>query len=88
MKAISQHPAKLRTCPRRSPPPCHDASLAISWLQAMAPLNLFEARDLLTPAIASCNISLYYYGGFCYLMQRRYLDAARAFNTILAFIHR
>lgn len=54
----------------------------------MAPLNLFETRDLLTPAIASCNISLYYYGGFCYLMQRRYLDAARAFNSILAFIHR
>lgn len=54
----------------------------------MAPLNLFEARDLLTPAIASCNISLFYYGGFCYLMQRRYLDAARAFNHILAFIHR
>jgi translation initiation factor 3 subunit L len=57
-------------------------------LKAMAPLNLFEARDLLTPAIVGCNISVYYYGGFCYMMQRRYLDAARAFNTILAFIHR
>jgi len=59
----------------------------LPW-QAVAPLNLFEVQDLLTPAIVGCNISVYYYGGFCYLMQRRYLDAARAFNTILAFIHR
>ena len=37
---------------------------------------------------AGSHISLYYYGGFCYLMERRYLDAARVFNEILAFIDR
>ena len=37
---------------------------------------------------AGCNIALYYNTGFCYLMQRRYLDAARAFNTGLAYINR
>ena len=35
-----------------------------------------------------CNITLYYYTGFCYLMMRRYLDASRAFNTILTYINR
>ena len=37
---------------------------------------------------AGCNIALYYYGGFCYLLLRRYLDAARAFNTVLNYISR
>ena len=37
---------------------------------------------------AGCNIALYYNTAFCYLMQRRYLDAARAFNTGLAYINR
>lgn len=36
---------------------------------------------------AGCNITLYYHAGFCYLMMRRYLDASRAFNTILTFIN-
>ena len=42
------------------------------------------AKDLL----AGCNITLYYNTGFCYLMMRRYLDAARAFNIGLAYINR
>jgi hypothetical protein len=37
---------------------------------------------------AGCNIALYYHSGFCYLMLRRYLDAARAFNTVLNYILR
>jgi RNA polymerase I-associated factor PAF67 len=37
---------------------------------------------------AGANIALYYYGGFCYLMMRRFLDAARAFNTVLVYINR
>ena len=37
---------------------------------------------------AACNISLYYYAGFCYLLLRRYTDAARTFNIILNYISR
>ena len=47
-----------------------------------------QTRHSFTPRIAGCHISLFYYGGFCYLMSRRYLDAARAFNTVLAYIQR
>ncbi len=47
-----------------------------------------QTRHLFTPRIAGCHISLFYYGGFCYLMGRRYLDAARTFNTVLAYIQR
>lgn len=38
--------------------------------------------------LAGCNITLFYYSGFSYLMLRRYVDAASAFNTILAYIAR
>lgn len=38
------------------------------------------------PVNVGCNITLFYYGGFSYLMLRRYIDAATAFNTILAYI--
>jgi translation initiation factor 3 subunit L len=38
--------------------------------------------------LAGCNIALYYYSGFCYLLLRRYLDAARAFNNVLNYIAR
>ena len=37
---------------------------------------------------AGCHITLYYYAGFSYLMMRRWLDAARAFNIVLSFIAR
>ena len=37
---------------------------------------------------AACNISLYYYTGFCYLLLRRYTDAARTFNIVLNYISR
>ena len=50
--------------------------------------RLSQTRHLFTPRIAGCHISLFYYGGFCYLMSRRYLDAARTFNTVLAYIQR
>ena len=39
-------------------------------------------------AVAGCNIALYYYSGFCYLQLRRYMDAARAFNSVLTYIAR
>ncbi|KAK9824526.1 hypothetical protein WJX72_011098 [[Myrmecia] bisecta] len=57
-------------------------------LKALAPINPFVTKHLFTPKIAGCNITLYYYGGFCYLMQRRYLDAAKAFNLVLSYIAR
>ncbi len=48
--------------------------------------NCHEAESHLFPA--ACNISLYYYAGFCYLLLRRYTDAARTFNIILNYISR
>lgn len=57
-------------------------------LTAISPLNLFQSKTLLTPSIVGCHISLYYYGGFSYMMERRYVDAARALDAILSFIHR
>jgi hypothetical protein len=40
-------------------------------LKAMYPLNLFDRASLYTPKIPLCNITLYYYSGFCYVMMRR-----------------
>lgn len=57
-------------------------------LKALYPINMNDRTNLFTPEIAGCNISLYYYGGFAYLMMRRYIDAARCFNTILMYINR
>jgi hypothetical protein len=45
-----------------------------------------EAESLLF--LAACNISMYYYAGFCYLLLRRYTDAARTFNIVLNYISR
>lgn len=44
--------------------------------------------DLRVLMLAGCNIALYYYSGFCYLLLRRYTDAARAFNNVLNYIAR
>ncbi|KII85604.1 hypothetical protein PLICRDRAFT_44932 [Plicaturopsis crispa FD-325 SS-3] len=38
--------------------------------------------------VTACNVTTYYYVGFCYIMLRRYPDAIRAFVTILNFIMR
>jgi len=35
-----------------------------------------------------CQITTYYYVGFCYLMMRRYADAIRTFSQILVYIQR
>mmetsp|Transcript_19202 Transcript_19202/g.53747 ORF Transcript_19202/g.53747 Transcript_19202/m.53747 type:complete len:518 (-) Transcript_19202:405-1958(-) len=60
-----------------------------SALKAVYPINLNEPHiNLYTPKIMGANISLFYYAGFCYMMMRRYIDAARCFNTILAYINR
>ncbi|CAL5229382.1 g12696 [Coccomyxa viridis] len=57
-------------------------------LKALGVINPFQRNHLFTPKIATCNISLYYYAGFCYLLLRRYTDAARTFNIILNYISR
>ncbi|BDA50611.1 Eukaryotic translation initiation factor 3 subunit L [Coccomyxa sp. Obi] len=57
-------------------------------LKALAVVHPFQRTNLYTPKIAGCNIALYYYSGFCYLLLRRYLDAARAFNNVLNYIAR
>jgi translation initiation factor 3 subunit L len=40
-------------------------------LQAVYPINLNDQTNLFSPKIAGCNISLFYYAGFAYLMMRR-----------------
>lgn len=57
-------------------------------LKAVYPINLNDQTNLFAPKIAGCNISLFYYGGFAYLMMRRYMDAIRVFNSILMYINR
>lgn len=44
-------------------------------------------RGLFT-RVTPCHITLFYYVGFCYVMMRRYQDAARTFSHILYFISR
>ena len=71
------HPLALR---------CINPGIAHKMSHTQCPV--VQTRHLFTPRIAGCHISLFYYGGFCYLMSRRYLDAARTFNTVLAYIQR
>ncbi len=60
-----------------------------SALKAASPLGFNDkATPLFAPKIAGCNIALFYYVGFCYLMMRRYLDAARSLNSVLMYINR
>ena len=42
-----------------------------SALKALYPININSAAHLYAPKIAGCNITLFYYSGFCYLMMRR-----------------
>jgi translation initiation factor 3 subunit L len=38
--------------------------------------------------VPGCQISMYYYVGFAYMMMRRYADAIRTFSNILLYIQR
>jgi len=38
--------------------------------------------------VPACQITIYYYVGFCYLMMRRYQDTVRCFANILYYIQR
>lgn len=44
-----------------------------SALKAAYPINFNERTHLFAPKIAGCNIALYYYAGFCYMMLRRWV---------------
>lgn len=54
----------------------------------MYPICIFDKHNLFAGKIVGANISLFYYGGFSYVMLRRYNDAARCFNIILAYLNR
>ena len=53
-----------------------------------APFCYALSHHVLLLCAAGCHITLYYYAGFSYLMMRRWLDAARAFNIVLSYIAR
>uniref|UniRef100_A0A7S0Y9T6 Eukaryotic translation initiation factor 3 subunit L n=1 Tax=Polytomella parva TaxID=51329 RepID=A0A7S0Y9T6_9CHLO len=57
-------------------------------LKAIYPINLFDQKNLFATRIIGAAICLYFYSGFAYLMQRRYLDAVRCFNYISLHIYR
>ena len=57
-------------------------------LSALYPLNLFERRNLFTAQLPPAHIALMYYASFSYIMLRRYSDAARCLNAILAYVAR
>eukprot|EP00199_Chlamydomonas_sp_CCMP681_P001016 CAMPEP_0119108554 /NCGR_PEP_ID=MMETSP1180-20130426/15070_1 /TAXON_ID=3052 ORGANISM="Chlamydomonas cf sp, Strain CCMP681" /NCGR_SAMPLE_ID=MMETSP1180 /ASSEMBLY_ACC=CAM_ASM_000741 /LENGTH=524 /DNA_ID=CAMNT_0007094179 /DNA_START=26 /DNA_END=1600 /DNA_ORIENTATION=- len=60
-----------------------------SGLKAVFPINFNDPRaPIYTPKIVGSHITLLYYSGFSYMMLGRYLDAARVFNSALAYISR
>lgn len=57
-------------------------------LRVMHPLHPFKRKGMLTSRITMANITFFYYAGFCYLSLGRYIDAAKLYNYILAFVAR
>ncbi|KAL6064761.1 Eukaryotic translation initiation factor 3 subunit L [Balamuthia mandrillaris] len=55
-------------------------------LQTLQPIDM--SKKGLFARVAACQITLYYYVGFAYMMLRRYVDAARLFTNILIYIGR
>ncbi|KXS17778.1 eukaryotic translation initiation factor 3 subunit 6 interacting protein-like protein [Gonapodya prolifera JEL478] len=60
-----------------------DYTLALKTIE-----NIELHRKGLFARVTACHVTTYYYVGFCYLMMRRYLDAIRAFSSILIFVSR
>ena len=56
-------------------------------LKSLYPINPNDPPTLFAPKVTGCNINLFYYTGFSYLMLKRYSDAARSFNSILMYIN-
>jgi len=59
-----------------------DYRLAMETIQSID----FSAEVPLFYRIPACHVTVYYYMGFAYMMQRRYVDASRTFQDILVFL--
>ncbi len=55
-------------------------------LKTLEPIDL--SKKGMFARVTACQITLYYYLGFAYLMMRRYVDAIKTFSTILLYISR
>ena len=55
-------------------------------LKMLDPIDL--SKKGLYSRVTACQISLYYYMGFAYLMLRRYVDAIKSFTAILLYVSR
>lgn len=64
-------------------------SLLGDFHQAIQVLENVELnKKSLYSRVPGCQISMYYYVGFAYMMMRRYADAIRTFSNILLYIQR
>ena len=64
-------------------------SLLGDFHQAIKVLENVELnKKSLYSRVPGCQISMYYYVGFAYMMMRRYADAIRTFSSILLYIQR
>ena len=64
-------------------------SLLGDYYQAIKVLEKIELnKKSLYSRVPGCQITMYYYVGFAYMMMRRYADAIRSFSNILLFIQR
>merc|ERR1719230_23163 len=64
-------------------------SLLGDFYQAIKVLENIELnKKSLYSRVPGCQISMYYYVGFAYMMMRRYADAIRTFSNILLYIQR
>ncbi len=64
-------------------------SLLGDYYQAIKVLENIELnKKSLYSRVPGCQITMYYYVGFAYIMMRRYADAIRTFSNILLYIQR
>lgn len=64
-------------------------SLLGDFYQAIKVLENIELnKKSLYSRVPGCQITMYYYVGFAYMMMRRYADAIRTFSNILLYIQR
>jgi len=64
-------------------------SLLGDYFQAIKVLEHIELnKKSMYSRVPGCQITMYYYVGFAYLMMRRYNDAIRTFSNILVYIQR
>ena len=65
-------------------------SLLGDYYQAIKVLERIELnkKSSLQSRVPGCQITMFYYVGFAYMMMRRYNDAIRTFSNILLYIQR